>query len=379
MLRCEHGLKISHSPRQQKYRCDEWRVASRETTGLPMNGVHGSPATRRYGRVRVAAAAPARARASVPGGCSERVLAAGFGLERDLDDADLLLAAIRQAVADGLAGARPQQRLAHRRQHREPAGVEVGGVGIHQGPVARRVLARQRAHHARVHGDHVGRDFFGRDDGGARQQAVEHVLELGRAGAAGDALQAGDVEFGQVQGGGLGGLGGLGFGGRHGGSSGSRGWARPACRAGGGGQVLRVGVPRSGARINGSAKALRRSPATTETLARARFGPGPAMGDESGWEPGGIRRCADPAGRHRALGALGQAGGQGERGRVRAAGPQRADRRIGHRRQAIGHGFTEKDKRQRLACCNGEPRSGGSPAALPRFVHRAGAKPEQPS
>ncbi|SPA27859.1 exported hypothetical protein [Cupriavidus taiwanensis] len=115
---------------------------------------------------------------------------------------------------------------------------------------------------------------------------------------------------------------------------------RPAWRAA---AVRSCGLAcRAAARINGSAKALRRSPATTETLARARFGPGPAMGDESGWEPGGIRRCADPAGGDRALGALGQTGRQGNRGRVRAAGPQRADRRIGHRRQAIGHGLCGK-------------------------------------
>ncbi|ADC45197.1 hypothetical protein Rmet_6596 [Cupriavidus metallidurans CH34] len=34
----EHGLKVSGSSNQEKYRCDEWCVARRETLKMWMNG-----------------------------------------------------------------------------------------------------------------------------------------------------------------------------------------------------------------------------------------------------------------------------------------------------------------------------------------------------
>jgi hypothetical protein len=43
MLRYEHGLKISGWARKEKYHCDEWCVASRETLEVRTNGADWPP------------------------------------------------------------------------------------------------------------------------------------------------------------------------------------------------------------------------------------------------------------------------------------------------------------------------------------------------
>ncbi|MCY1206825.1 hypothetical protein D9M69_09510 [compost metagenome] len=149
--------------------------------------------------------------------------------------------------------------------------------------------------------------------------------------------------------------------------------------AGGGGQVWQVWRLRGSADINESGVGLAAVAGKTENAGSGPVRPGPRYGDESGWEPGGIRRCADPAGRDRARGALRQDVGRGDRKRVRAAGPHQADRRIGHRRQAISHGHAEclirgsgwfSEQASRVSRCSLHR----SLAALPPGpVHRSGA------